>query len=59
MPLQPAIRELDGKLLYQGNIDYRLSMKEFMDVTSSCVSDKHWMMGTLFLRCYGGLNTNG
>ncbi|KAJ5429176.1 hypothetical protein N7491_006192, partial [Penicillium cf. griseofulvum] len=44
IPLQLAIRQLDGKLLYQGNIDYGLSMKEFMDVTSSC---------------YGGLSTNG
>lgn len=59
IPLQLAIRQLDGKLLYQGNIDYGLSMKEFMDATSSYVSDKHGMMGTLFLRCYGGLNTNG
>ncbi|OGM39533.1 hypothetical protein ABOM_011917 [Aspergillus bombycis] len=59
IPLQLAIRQLDGKLLYQGNIDYGLSMKEFMDATSSYVSAKHGMMGTLFLRCYGGLNTNG
>ncbi|KAJ5793417.1 hypothetical protein N7457_000016 [Penicillium paradoxum] len=59
IPLQLAIRQLDGKLLYQGNIDYGLSMREFMDATSSYVSDKHGMMGTLFLRCYGGLSTNG
>ncbi|CAI7631166.1 unnamed protein product [Penicillium glandicola] len=59
IPLQLAIRQLDGKLLYQGNIDYGLSMKRFMDATSPYVSDKHGMMGTLFLRCYGGLNTNG
>ncbi|KAJ5501564.1 hypothetical protein N7453_006381 [Penicillium expansum] len=59
IPLQLAIRQLDGKLLYQGNIDYGLSMKEFMYTTSPYVSDKHGMMGTLFLRCYGGLNTNG
>jgi hypothetical protein len=59
IPLQLAIRQLDGKLLYQGNVDYGLSMKEFMNATSSYVSKKHGMMGTLFLGCYGGLSTNG
>jgi hypothetical protein len=59
IPLQLAIRQLDGKLLYQGNIHYDMSMQEFMDATSSYVSQKHGMMGTVFVRCYGGLNTNG
>lgn len=58
-PLQLAIRQLGGKLLYQGNTDYGLSMKEFIDATSSYVSGKHGMMGTLFLGCYGGIHTNG
>lgn len=59
IPLQLAIRQLDGKLLYNGNIHYDMSMQEFMDATSAYVSQKHGMMGTVFVRCYGGLNTNG
>lgn len=59
IPLQLAIRQLDGKLLYQGNIDYGMSINNFMHAISSYVSDKHRMMGTLFLRCYGELSTNG
>ncbi|KAL3465827.1 hypothetical protein BJX64DRAFT_274911 [Aspergillus heterothallicus] len=59
IPLQLAIRQLDGKLLYSGNVHYGLSLKEFTDATSVFVSQKHGMMGTLFLRCYGGLRTNG
>lgn len=34
IPLQLAIRQLDGKLIYQRNIDYGLSMMEFMYTTS-------------------------
>ncbi|OJZ92269.1 hypothetical protein ASPFODRAFT_76836 [Aspergillus luchuensis CBS 106.47] len=59
IPLQFAIRQLDGKLLYAENVDYSMSMGELIEAVSPYVSNKHKMMGTLFLRCYGGLRTNG
>ncbi|OOF95652.1 hypothetical protein ASPCADRAFT_506542 [Aspergillus carbonarius ITEM 5010] len=59
IPLQLAIRQLDGELLYSTNVDYHMSMKDFLETASLYVSDKHKMMGTLFLRCYGDVKTNG
>jgi hypothetical protein len=59
IPLQVAIRQIDGELLYSGNVDYQLSMQEYIDTASPYVSQKHGMMGTIFLRCYKGLQTNG
>lgn len=59
IPLQLAIRQIDGKLFYSGNVDYAMSMKDMICQNSSYVSDKHQMMSTLFLRCYGALKTNG
>lgn len=59
IPLQLAVRQLNGKLLYAGNVDYNMSMRELLEAVSPHVSNKHKMMGTLFLRCYGGLTTNG
>ncbi|GKZ38647.1 hypothetical protein AbraIFM66950_010981, partial [Aspergillus brasiliensis] len=49
IPLQLAIRQLDGKLLYAGNVDYSMSMGELLEAVSPYVSNKHKMMGTLFL----------
>lgn len=36
-----------------------MSMKDMICQLSPYVSDKHQMMSTLFLRCYGALKTNG
>ncbi|KAJ0413430.1 hypothetical protein BJY00DRAFT_322035 [Aspergillus carlsbadensis] len=59
VPLQLAIRQLDGKLVFSCNINYNLSMEKFIEMTSSYASDKNGMMGTLFLRCYDDVRTNG
>ncbi|KAL4874777.1 hypothetical protein BJY04DRAFT_224685 [Aspergillus karnatakaensis] len=59
IPLQLAITQLDGKLLYSSKIDYGLSIREFLDATSPYVSDTYGMVGTSFLRCYDALETNG
>ncbi|KAF9885882.1 hypothetical protein FE257_012262 [Aspergillus nanangensis] len=52
IPLQLAIRNIDGGLVYSANVDYGLSMEDLMEQLSK-------MMGTLFLRCYNALETNG
>lgn len=59
IPLQVAIRQIDGKLLYSRNVDYQLSMQEYIDTASLYVSQKHGIMGTIFLRCYKRLQING
>ncbi|KAL4794583.1 hypothetical protein BDV19DRAFT_399273 [Aspergillus venezuelensis] len=58
IPLQLAIRQFDGRLLYAANTYYGLSIREFLDATSPYVSDAYGMVGTSFLGCYDALETN-
>ena len=54
-----SIGWLDGNLLYKGNIDYGLSIIEFICAISWFISTAHGIIGTMFLRCYDDLKPKG
>ncbi|KAB8260097.1 hypothetical protein BDV32DRAFT_158975 [Aspergillus pseudonomiae] len=58
IPLQFAIRQLDGKLLLAQNVNYDLSLTEFLDKVNNLENaDRH--IQVLFERCYRDTMTNG
>ncbi|KAE8158795.1 hypothetical protein BDV40DRAFT_307507 [Aspergillus tamarii] len=58
IPLQFAIRQLDGKLLLAENVHYGLSLENFLAKLNNWeITDRHVQL--LFTRCYGDIMTNG
>ena len=58
IPLQFAIRQLDGKLLLAENVHYGLSLENFLVKLNNWeITDRHVQL--LFTRCYGDIMTNG
>ncbi|KAE8416991.1 hypothetical protein BDV36DRAFT_309726 [Aspergillus pseudocaelatus] len=58
IPLQFAIRQLDGKLLLAENVHYGLSLENFLAKLNNWeITDRRVQL--LFTRCYGDIMTNG
>ncbi|KAE8328336.1 hypothetical protein BDV39DRAFT_192208 [Aspergillus sergii] len=58
IPLQFAIRQLDGKLLLAENVHYGLSLEDFLVKINTWENeDRH--VQVLFTHCYGDIVTNG
>jgi hypothetical protein len=58
IPVQFAIRQLNGDLLLANNVEYDLTLVQFLDRIGS-VQDPKKHMGSIFTRCYNSLRTNG
>jgi hypothetical protein len=58
VPVQMAIRNLAGHLLFDTNIDYGKSYLDFCSEIGQNLGDNR-ITAEIFLRCYGSLESNG
>ncbi|KAL2814114.1 hypothetical protein BJX63DRAFT_431516 [Aspergillus granulosus] len=58
IPLQLAIRTIDGRLLFADNVEYNLNLEGLLARVAS-VGSVSQSLSSFVTRCYGGLRTNG